>query len=68
MKICAHKQEAVIVHGKGDTNNNYIIPYNVTMNCICPQTHYWKLQKYTYEEHGLVQIFRCVKVHFVCVI
>ncbi|XP_011687285.1 PREDICTED: uncharacterized protein LOC105449659 [Wasmannia auropunctata] len=61
LKVCTHKQEAVTVYGEGDTNNSYIIPYNVTINCICPQTHYWKLQKYTYEEHGLVQIFRCVK-------
>lgn len=50
------------MHGEGDTSNSYIIPYNVTVNCKCPQTHYWKLQKYTYEEHGLVQVFRCVKV------
>lgn len=57
-----HKQEAVIVHGEGDTSNRYIIPYNATVNCKCPQTHYWKLQKYTYEEYGLVQVFRCVKV------
>ncbi|XP_024886401.1 uncharacterized protein LOC112463925 isoform X2 [Temnothorax curvispinosus] len=61
LETCAYKQEAVVVHGEGDTNNSYIIPYNVTISCICPQTHYWKLQKYTYEEHGLVQIFRCVK-------
>lgn len=62
MEICAHKQEAVIVHGEGDTSNNYIIPYNVTVKCICPQTHYWRLQKYTYEDYGLVQVFKCVKV------
>lgn len=50
------------MHGKGDTSNDYIIPYNVTVNCVCPQTHYWKLQKYTYEGDDLVQTFRCVKV------
>lgn len=55
------------MYGESDTSNNYIIPYNVTMNCICPQTHYWKLQKYTYEEHGLIQVFKCVKVHLVLI-
>ncbi|GAB1866859.1 hypothetical protein CAJAP_07938 [Camponotus japonicus] len=61
LEICAHRQEAVIVSGESDLSNNYIIPYNVTVNCICPQTHYWKLQKYTYEEYGLIQVFKCVK-------
>lgn len=67
LEICAHRQEAMMVYGESDTSNNYIIPYNVTINCICPQTHYWKLQKYTYEEHGLIQIFKCVKVHLVII-
>lgn len=68
LETCEHKEEAVIVHGEGDTSNNYIIPYNVMVKCVCPQTHYWKLQKYTYEEHGLVQVFKCVKVRFLCVV
>ncbi|XP_032677785.1 kappa-scoloptoxin(11)-Ssd1b-like [Odontomachus brunneus] len=61
LETCAHKQDAVIVHGEGNTSNSYIIPYNATVNCKCPQTHYWKLQQYTYEQYGLVQVFRCVK-------
>lgn len=62
LDTCEHKQKAAIVHGESDASNNYIIPYNVTINCICPQTHYWKLKRYTYEEHGLVQVFKCAKV------
>jgi hypothetical protein len=50
------------VHGESDTSNDHVIPYNVTVNCACPQTHYWKLQKYTYEENSFVQVFRCVRV------
>ncbi|RLU16277.1 hypothetical protein DMN91_012037 [Ooceraea biroi] len=61
LETCAHRQEAATVHGEGDTSNNYIIPYNVTVNCACPQTHYWKLQRYTYAESGLVQVFKCVR-------
>jgi len=65
LETCAHRQEAVIVYGETDTSNSYVIPYNVTVNCACPQTHYWKLQKYTYEENGdFVQVFRCVRVGF----
>lgn len=63
LETCTRKQKAVVVYGKGDTGNNYVIPHNVTVKCVCPQTHYWKLQKYTYEEDDLVQVFRCVKVH-----
>lgn len=65
LEICTHRQKAVIVYGESDLSNTYIIPYNATINCICPQTHYWKLQKYTYEEDGLIQVFKCVKVYLI---
>ncbi|XP_015608336.1 uncharacterized protein LOC107274090 isoform X1 [Cephus cinctus] len=59
---CTHKQLAVTVYGKGNSSNAYLVPHNVTVNCLCPKTHYWKLQKYSYEENdNIIQVFRCVK-------
>ncbi|XP_076281662.1 U-scoloptoxin(11)-Sm7a-like isoform X2 [Lasioglossum baleicum] len=62
MDICTHKKDAVKVYGKSDRSNSYLIPYNVTFKCVCPKTHYWRLQKYTYEDDDLItQKFKCVK-------
>ncbi|XP_076247398.1 uncharacterized protein LOC143187204 [Calliopsis andreniformis] len=62
MDVCTYKSEAIKVHGKSDTNNSYLIPYNVTLSCDCPESHYWRLQRYTYEENNLItQVFKCVK-------
>ncbi|XP_076639194.1 uncharacterized protein LOC143351513 [Colletes latitarsis] len=43
INLCTYKREAIKVYGKSDKNNSYLIPYNVTSNCICPQSHYWRL-------------------------
>ncbi|KAG7205383.1 hypothetical protein KM043_007378 [Ampulex compressa] len=62
MDMCKYKEKAAIVHGAGDRRNSYILPHNVTINCVCPQTHYWKLQKYRYEKDDvIVQEFKCAK-------
>ncbi|XP_076174818.1 uncharacterized protein LOC143150430 [Ptiloglossa arizonensis] len=62
MKACTYQNEGIKVHGKSDTNNSHLIPYNVTLNCFCSQSHYWRLQKYVYDENDLItQTFKCVK-------
>ncbi|XP_078040353.1 U-scoloptoxin(11)-Sm7a-like [Augochlora pura] len=62
MDVCTHKEEAAYVYGKSDSTNSYLIPYNITLNCVCLKSHYWRLQKYTYHDDDLItQTFRCVK-------
>nr|XP_031843842.1 U-scoloptoxin(11)-Sm6a-like isoform X2 [Nomia melanderi] len=62
MDVCTHKDEAIQVHGKSDTSHSYLIPYNVTLHCTCPNSHYWRLQKYSYEDNDFItQTFKCVK-------
>ena len=64
LNICEYNQEAINVYGKSDRNNSYLIPYNVTLKCNCPESHYWRLQKYTYlEDDFITQTFKCVKVN-----
>nr|XP_012149419.1 PREDICTED: uncharacterized protein LOC105663650 isoform X1 [Megachile rotundata] len=62
MNVCTRNEEAVQIYGKSDRNNSYLTPYNVTLHCTCPESHFWRLQKYVYEENDLiVQTFKCVK-------
>ncbi|KAK2589098.1 hypothetical protein KPH14_001925 [Odynerus spinipes] len=61
METCQKKQTAAIVQGKGDTSNTYLIATNVTINCMCPISHYWKLYKYIYQNDDITQEFKCVK-------
>ncbi|XP_017882126.1 uncharacterized protein LOC108626139 [Ceratina calcarata] len=62
LDACTHTQEAIKIYGKSDRNNSYLIPQNATVNCICPESHYWRLQKYTYGNNDLItQTFKCVK-------
>ncbi|XP_076685069.1 kappa-scoloptoxin(11)-Ssd1b-like [Andrena cerasifolii] len=59
---CTYEKEAIKVYGKSDRNNSYLILHNVTVSCVCPESHYWQLQKYTYEENDLItQTFKCIK-------
>lgn len=59
---CIHTKVAAIIYGRGDPSNSYLIPYNATITCNCPASHYWRLQKYTYKRDGtILQEFKCVK-------
>ncbi|CAL7943194.1 unnamed protein product [Xylocopa violacea] len=62
LSMCTKKEEAIQVSGKSDRNNSYLIPHTVTLNCVCPQSHYWRLQKYDYKVNDFItQTFKCVK-------
>lgn len=64
LNICKYNQEAIEVYGKSDRNNSYLTPYNVTLNCNCPKSHYWRIQKYTYGKSNFItQTFKCIKVY-----
>lgn len=64
MKTCSRKETAATVHGKINEEHTEIMPRRVQVNCKCPKSHYWWLQKYTFEDDGTVaQKFRCQKVN-----
>ncbi|XP_053980345.1 U-scoloptoxin(11)-Sm2a-like isoform X2 [Hylaeus volcanicus] len=62
MDVCKYENEGIKVYGKSNKNNSYLIPYNVTLSCTCPQSYYWRLKKYVYEENDFItQTFKCIK-------
>lgn len=61
--VCKQKQTSVMISGKGNANHTYMIPHKVLTMCICPSTHFWRLQANVYDDNDqLHQAFQCLKV------
>ncbi|XP_044598087.1 kappa-scoloptoxin(11)-Ssd1b-like [Cotesia glomerata] len=58
-QVCKPRQIAAVVRGVINDENTHMIPQNVTVNCICPSTHYWRLKKYEFDENRLYQAYKC---------
>ncbi|XP_057338629.1 U-scoloptoxin(11)-Ssd3a-like [Microplitis mediator] len=58
---CKPKQIAAVVRGFINDDNSHMIAHNVTVDCICPSTHYWRLKKYEYMDNQLYQSYKCSK-------
>ncbi|XP_043274183.1 U-scoloptoxin(11)-Ssd3a-like [Venturia canescens] len=62
MKTCSRKETAAVVHGRIKEDHSEIMPRRIQVSCKCPRSHYWWLQKYTFDDDGSVaQSFRCQK-------
>ncbi|XP_063981839.1 kappa-scoloptoxin(11)-Ssd1b-like [Diachasmimorpha longicaudata] len=59
--ICKPRKTAAVVRGEVNENHQNLTAHRVRVNCYCPNTHFWHVQKYDYNDNIVYQHFRCSK-------